>query len=256
VSTWIEAYLAGDASLDDIDEWVERWHNVPGDMLTAALHGWLGMSEDEYKRWVENPGALEAIVSQYQRVRCKGCEAIVTCRKYEKECPECGFDAFGLGWAGGLDHTGGFSITVAPSEGVEQARIALLSALRLQDGPGAPDLLGIAQMAAFALVEARGNYAGACEDLKEIRRVVGAGEGSNVRAVTDAWDEQNQSLRILQDRLFNRDRQLEYLYDNLKDSRERSDRLHRAVEEFLAAVGSHSGGAAYDKLKAALDLEE
>jgi hypothetical protein len=58
--TFLDACLAGRASPGQIDDWVERWHGLgPRDRRT--LPEYLGMSGDEYARWVERPSALDAI---------------------------------------------------------------------------------------------------------------------------------------------------------------------------------------------------
>lgn len=60
-STFLEACLAGRTSVDQIDDWVERWHKLgPRDRRTLAEY--LGMSGDEYARWVERPASLDAIL--------------------------------------------------------------------------------------------------------------------------------------------------------------------------------------------------
>lgn len=53
-----------------IDEAIEKWHN--GD-YTDPLHKFLGMSEEEYNAWVQDPKALDQIVEN--RKRCLAKEA-------------------------------------------------------------------------------------------------------------------------------------------------------------------------------------
>ncbi len=50
--TFVEAVLAGDAMLGDIDDFIDAWHASPEDVGLAEF---LGMTEEEYARWVEQP---------------------------------------------------------------------------------------------------------------------------------------------------------------------------------------------------------
>lgn len=45
--TFIDAVLAGDAVLSDLDDWVGRWHDSDSDL---KLHEWLGLTGEEYAR--------------------------------------------------------------------------------------------------------------------------------------------------------------------------------------------------------------
>lgn len=57
--TFIDLVLAGKASLDDIDDWVRRWHC--GETL-LELRDWLGMTEHQYELWDAKKWALGFIV--------------------------------------------------------------------------------------------------------------------------------------------------------------------------------------------------
>ena len=59
--TFLDACVAGRAAPNQIDDWVERWHGLgPRDQRTLAE--FLGMSGDEYARWVERPTTLNSIL--------------------------------------------------------------------------------------------------------------------------------------------------------------------------------------------------
>lgn len=49
--TFVEAYLAGEASIGDIDNWVDYWHTHE---TGHALHEFLGMTHDEYEQWLKS----------------------------------------------------------------------------------------------------------------------------------------------------------------------------------------------------------
>lgn len=51
--------LAGDALLEDIDDYVERWHNSE---INLSMQDYLGMTEPEYGAWVMDPECLPWIV--------------------------------------------------------------------------------------------------------------------------------------------------------------------------------------------------
>ena len=57
---FIDACLDGEATPEDIDDYIDRWH---GDIsVVARLHNWLGMTEAEYGRYLREPDALPAIL--------------------------------------------------------------------------------------------------------------------------------------------------------------------------------------------------
>jgi hypothetical protein len=56
--TFIERYLAGDAHPQEIDDYVDAWHSTP---QVLELHQFLGMSKEEYARWLRNPDAFSEI---------------------------------------------------------------------------------------------------------------------------------------------------------------------------------------------------
>lgn len=60
--TFIDAVVAGVRDLE-IDDYVEQWHEGE-DQSNGAIHAFLGMTEDEYHRWVMDPSALDAIVAE------------------------------------------------------------------------------------------------------------------------------------------------------------------------------------------------
>ena len=62
--TFIDRCLAGSARPEDIDDWVDRWHERPGD--DASLASFLGMSDEEYAVWVEKPDSLPFILHAHR----------------------------------------------------------------------------------------------------------------------------------------------------------------------------------------------
>lgn len=57
--TYIELCLQGEVDLEDIDDFVDRWHESDS---THSLPQYLGMNEEEYSVWVEKPAALPFIL--------------------------------------------------------------------------------------------------------------------------------------------------------------------------------------------------
>ena len=51
--------LKGEACADEIDDFVDRWHESAADV---PLHEFLGLSRDEYALWVERPDSLTFIL--------------------------------------------------------------------------------------------------------------------------------------------------------------------------------------------------
>jgi hypothetical protein len=62
MKTFLDLVLAGNAHQDDIEDFVDQWHE--GD-ASCSLAAFLGMSEDEYALWVEKPSALRLIVQAH-----------------------------------------------------------------------------------------------------------------------------------------------------------------------------------------------
>ena len=57
--TFLEMVLSGDLQSEDIDDFIDRWHEG-GD--TGTLAESLGMSDDEYALWVIKSDALDLII--------------------------------------------------------------------------------------------------------------------------------------------------------------------------------------------------
>lgn len=58
---FIEAVLKGRVSdLDEIDDWVDAWHNGEGQNL--ELYQYLGMTHEEYCIWAPHPSKLVEII--------------------------------------------------------------------------------------------------------------------------------------------------------------------------------------------------
>ncbi len=62
MKTFLELILTGEVHRDDIDDFVDDWHN---DDTPCSLAQFLGMSDAEYALWVEKPAALELIIQAH-----------------------------------------------------------------------------------------------------------------------------------------------------------------------------------------------
>jgi hypothetical protein len=70
-TTFMDACFAGRALLDDVDDWVEAWHDAGGKPRGRAesLKSYLGLNDFEYSLWAEKPSMLRLIVAaRYQGV--------------------------------------------------------------------------------------------------------------------------------------------------------------------------------------------
>lgn len=63
--TFIEKFLEGEVSADDIDDYVDAWHAGTTD---TPIYQFLGLSKEEYTQWLRDPGALTQI-AQSRRER-------------------------------------------------------------------------------------------------------------------------------------------------------------------------------------------
>lgn len=67
--TYVEACLEGDAHLDEVDNWVDAWHDdVPGSE-NRSLEEFLGFTAEEYARWARNGAALQEILENRRSQR-------------------------------------------------------------------------------------------------------------------------------------------------------------------------------------------
>ena len=62
--TFIDLCLSEQARPEDIDDFVDRWHEGKSGV---ELHDFLGMTWDEYARWVADPDLLPSIVAAHRR---------------------------------------------------------------------------------------------------------------------------------------------------------------------------------------------
>ena len=58
-STFISACLAGNAFAEEIDDFVDAWHDGND---SRDLNEYLGMTKEEYAVWVERPETLQYII--------------------------------------------------------------------------------------------------------------------------------------------------------------------------------------------------
>ncbi|MFN9062580.1 MAG: hypothetical protein ACK5WL_21850 [Pseudanabaena sp.] len=61
-SSFIEKCINGDASLDEIDNYIDEWHDSDSD-INLELHEFLGMSWEEYSLWAVKPSLLAEILN-------------------------------------------------------------------------------------------------------------------------------------------------------------------------------------------------
>jgi hypothetical protein len=59
MSNFITNVLNGDAFIDDIDDYIDNWHDSS---TIQELSEFLGMTDTEYAYWVENPSLLKQIL--------------------------------------------------------------------------------------------------------------------------------------------------------------------------------------------------
>ncbi|MFZ9730153.1 MAG: hypothetical protein ACO3CX_00840 [Ilumatobacteraceae bacterium] len=60
--TFVDAVLAGLASPDQVDDWIERWHTT--DTGDIELHDFLGLDETEMESWLQSGETLEQIIAR------------------------------------------------------------------------------------------------------------------------------------------------------------------------------------------------
>jgi len=66
MSSFIEKCLRGEVLLEEIDDFVDAWHEGESRL---PLHKFLGMTKSEYSLWVVDPAVLPFIVMAHQQNR-------------------------------------------------------------------------------------------------------------------------------------------------------------------------------------------
>lgn len=62
-ATFVESCVAGNATLDQLDSWIEGWHK--GEIgRSMELRELLGMTCYEYSAWMKDPAAINSIVDE------------------------------------------------------------------------------------------------------------------------------------------------------------------------------------------------
>jgi len=69
MSNFINKCLKGETLLDDVDDFVEKWHTNKD---KRPLYKYLGMSRSEYSLWVADPDVLPYIVTAHKEDRDVG----------------------------------------------------------------------------------------------------------------------------------------------------------------------------------------
>lgn len=58
-NTFLDDCLKGDALLEDIDIYINRWNNSSD--KNKSIHQYLGFTKEEYELWYKNPSLLKSI---------------------------------------------------------------------------------------------------------------------------------------------------------------------------------------------------
>ncbi|MGW6927376.1 hypothetical protein ACWGA9_39990 [Streptomyces sp. NPDC054950] len=64
--TFVSAALSGRASIDDLDDYIDDWHDEGSDL---PLYEYLGMTRDEYRLCTERPEALRLVLAARKKGR-------------------------------------------------------------------------------------------------------------------------------------------------------------------------------------------
>jgi hypothetical protein len=66
--SYMDLLLRGEALMPDIGDFIDTWHDAPDGSAASemGLAQYLGMTEDEYRLWVELPSALGFIAAAHR----------------------------------------------------------------------------------------------------------------------------------------------------------------------------------------------
>ena len=66
---FIQLCVEGKAKPENINEWIDKWHE-PLVAIPLSLHTYLGMTWEEYSRWVADASILPAIIEAHKEKPC------------------------------------------------------------------------------------------------------------------------------------------------------------------------------------------
>ncbi len=64
MSNFVKDVINADALLEQIDDYIEQWHESDTDL---SIHDYLGMTEEEYFLWVEADFYLKYIIEAHEK---------------------------------------------------------------------------------------------------------------------------------------------------------------------------------------------
>jgi hypothetical protein len=82
---FLDLLIAGKVSPDQIDDFVDRWHEAPGG---RELHDHLGMTSEEYSLWLRVPDALQYVVAARQEMKPLAETVARVCRESRQTAPD------------------------------------------------------------------------------------------------------------------------------------------------------------------------
>ena len=63
---FFDLHMAGKASVDDLDDFLEQWHRSPGNQPVTEYPG---LTEAQYFAWCDDPAELKAELDRIRRNR-------------------------------------------------------------------------------------------------------------------------------------------------------------------------------------------
>jgi hypothetical protein len=64
--SFMESFMAGDASIDDLSDYIEFWHTHK---TGISLREFLGITKDEYDRWAKSDDAIFYEFLRYRQIK-------------------------------------------------------------------------------------------------------------------------------------------------------------------------------------------
>jgi len=60
-NTFVSCVKNGTAKIEDVNDWIDKWSESKD---SRSLHAYLGMTEEQYKKWVDDDSYLLKIIEQ------------------------------------------------------------------------------------------------------------------------------------------------------------------------------------------------
>lgn len=63
MKNFLDEVRTGRVVLDNVNDWIDNWHNAADLAASVSLREWLGMSKTQYEEWLKDPESIRHFVN-------------------------------------------------------------------------------------------------------------------------------------------------------------------------------------------------